>query len=220
MKCVFCQKEKIKKISFDNLFSKKEDMYLCEECKKQININATNIGDYTLYYFGDYDFFKEIIYKIKYYGAIHEAEKFSGIFKLFFKNFRFDLVTIVPINNTRKYSRGFDHIAQLCNVCNVKYTDVLKCDYREKQSKLHKKREKHKFRIIDNLNFEKYPKRILIIDDVITSGNTLISCAEVLKERFPDAEICFLTLAKSYKKCDVFTVRIFLFCGIIYKLKK
>ena len=45
MKCVFCQKEKIKKISFDNLFSKKEDMYLCEECKKQININATNIGD-------------------------------------------------------------------------------------------------------------------------------------------------------------------------------
>jgi len=103
----------------------------------------------------------------------------------------------VPINNTRKYTRGFDHIAQLCNVCNVKYTNTLQCDYREKQSKLHKKREKHKFRIIDNLNFEKYPKRILIIDDVITSGNTLISCAEVLKERFPDAEICFLTLAKS-----------------------
>ena len=116
---------------------------------------------------------------------------------MFFKKYKFNLVTIVPINNTRKYSRGFDHIAQLCNVCNVKYTDTLQCDYREKQSKLHKKREKHKFRIIDNLNFEKYPKRILIIDDVITSGNTLISCAEVLKERFPDAEICFLTLAKS-----------------------
>lgn len=197
MKCVFCQKEEIKRINFDNLFSKKEDIYFCDECKKQININTMNIGEYTLYYFGDYEFFKEIIYKIKYYGAIHEAEKFSGIFRLFFKNFRFDLVTIVPINNTRKYSRGFDHIAQLCKACNIKYTDTLKCDYREKQSKLHKKREKHKFSIIDNLNLEKYPKKILLIDDVITSGNTLESCAKVLNDRFPDAEISFLTIAKS-----------------------
>ena len=197
MKCMYCKKEIVEKLSFNNVFSKEDSLVLCEECKYNIDINITELAEYTLYYFGDYEFLKEVIYNIKYSGAIHKAERFRELFSLFFKKYKFNLVTIVPINNTRKYSRGFDHIAQLCNVCNVKYTDTLQCDYREKQSKLHKKREKHKFRIIDNLNFEKYPKRILIIDDVITSGNTLISCAEVLKERFPDAEICFLTLAKS-----------------------
>ena len=141
---MYCKKEIVEKLSFNNVFSKKNSLVLCEECKYNIDINITELAEYTLYYFGDYEFLKEIIYNIKYSGAIHKAERFRELFSLFFKKY-----------------------------------------------------EKHKFRIIDNLNFEKYPKRILIIDDVITSGNTLISCAEVLKERFPDAEICFLTLAKS-----------------------
>ena len=197
MKCMYCKKEILEKLSFSSLFSKKDSLVLCEECKYNIDINISEIDGYTLYYFGSYDFLKDVIYKIKYSGAIHEAEKFRELFSLFFKKYRFNLITIVPINNTRNYIRGFNQISQICNVCDVRYIDTLQCDYREKQSKLHKKREKHKFSFIDNLDFEKYPKRILIIDDVITSGNTLISCAEVLEERFPDAEICFLTLAKS-----------------------
>ena len=71
---MYCKKEIVEKLSFNNVFSKKDSLVLCEECKYNIDINITELAEYTLYYFGDYEFLKEIIYNIKYSGAIHEAE--------------------------------------------------------------------------------------------------------------------------------------------------
>lgn len=64
MKCMYCKKEIVEKLSFNNVFSKKDSLVLCEECKYNIDINITELAEYTLYYFGDYEFLKEIIYII------------------------------------------------------------------------------------------------------------------------------------------------------------
>ena len=56
MKCSFCSLEIKKKLGFDTLFAKKEDFYLCASCREHIDINVLGVGEYTLYYFADYEF--------------------------------------------------------------------------------------------------------------------------------------------------------------------
>ncbi|MGX7112291.1 ComF family protein [Gemella cuniculi] len=203
MKCEFCRDNIKEVLSFENIFSKKEKLILCNNCKKYLDINIITVGEYELYYFCDYEFVKEIIYKIKYFGDVQSAIKFKILFNKFFELYNFDLVTIVPSNNTRKYIRGFNHIEEICKLCDVKFESTLACDYREKQSKLHKKRTIHNFEVLTEFkqNSKEF-KNILIMDDIFTSGNTLVSCAKKLEQYLPNLKISFLTLAKSGEKMD------------------
>ena len=79
MKCSFCSLEIKKKLGFDTLFAKKEDLYLCASCKEHIDINVLEVGEYTLYYFADYEFLKDEIYSIKYFGDVACAVKFKNL---------------------------------------------------------------------------------------------------------------------------------------------
>ena len=197
MECSFCKKEIKEKLGFKNVFSKKESFILCESCKKVLNINIEHLGEYTLYYFADYEFLKDSIYAIKYGGDVEECLKYRSLFAKFFEEYNFDLVTLVPANNERKIIRSFDHIEQLCILCNVKFEKILDTDYRPKQAKLHKQRVGHPFYTLFHYESDLSISKVLIIDDIFTSGNTLLSCAKPLKELFPNSEISFLVLAKS-----------------------
>ena len=124
MECSFCKKEIKEKLGFKNVFSKKESFILCESCKKVLNINIEQLGEYTLYYFADYEFLKDSIYAIKYGGDVEECLKYKSLFRKFFEEYNFDLITIVPANNERKVILSFDHIEQLCTLCNVKFEKI------------------------------------------------------------------------------------------------
>lgn len=196
MKCSFCSLETKKKLGFDTLFAKKEDCYLCNICREHIDINVLEVGEYTLYYFADYEFLKDEIYSIKYFGDVACVTKFKSLFLRFFSLNNFDLVTIVPANEIREIIRGFDHIEQICKICGVKFVKFLESEYREKQSKLHKKRMENRYHFLnDNLDL-KGIETLLIIDDVYTSGNTLLGCARTIHKAYPDIKISFLTLSK------------------------
>lgn len=197
MECSFCKKEIKEKLGFKNVFSKRESFVLCESCERVLNINIEQLGGYTLYYFSDYEFLKDSIYAIKYGGDVGECLKYKSLFRKFFEEYNFDLVTIVPANNERKIIRSFDHIEQLCTLCNVKFEKILDTNYRPKQAKLHKQRVEHSFYTLSYFESDLSISKLLIIDDVFTSGNTLLSCTKPLKELFPNAEISFLVLAKS-----------------------
>lgn len=196
MRCSFCNKDIKEKLSFKTIFEDNKGRSLCSECLKHLNINEIELVGYRLYYFADYDFLKDTIYKIKYFGDVRQVRKFKGLLTQFFSLNRFDLVITVPVNNTRKYIRGFDHIEQLCMLNNIEYKNILTTDYREKQARLHKKREEHKV-YIKNIIELGNAKRVLIIDDVVTSGNTLLSCAKALENEFEEIEISFLVLARA-----------------------
>lgn len=196
MKCSFCSLEIKKKLGFDTLFAKKEDCYLCNSCREHIDINVLELGEYTLYYFADYEFLKDEIYSIKYFGDVACATKFKNLFERFFSLRKFDLVTIVPANEIREIIRGFDHIEQICKICGVKFVKLLESEYREKQSKLHKKRMENRYRLLNGDLDLKGIETLLIIDDVYTSGNTLLGCARTIHKAYPDIKISFLTLSK------------------------
>ena len=173
MKCSFCSLETKKKLGFDTLFAKKEEFYLCNSCREHIDINVLEVGGYTLYYFADYEFLKDEIYSIKYFGDVACAVKFKNLLDKFFSLNNFDLVTIVPANEIREIIRGFDHIEQVCKLCGVNYKKILSCDYRKKQSKLHKERKENRYHLLCGESVLESVGSVLIIDDIYIRAEIL-----------------------------------------------
>lgn len=196
MNCSFCGLEIMSKLGFDTIFKTKEKFRLCAECKEHLDINVLEVGEYTLYYFSDYEFVKDDIYSIKYFGDVACALKFKNLFKRFLSLNIFDLITIVPANEIRKIIRGFDHVEQICRICDINFEKILGCEYREKQAKLHKERRENKYYILPTVSKMEKVRTLLIIDDIFTSGNTLLGCAKTIKEVYPEVNISFLTLSK------------------------
>ena len=196
MNCSFCGSEIRSKLGFDTIFKTKEKFQLCAECKEHLDINVLEVGEYTLYYFSDYEFVKDDIYSIKYFGDVACALKFKNLFKRFLSLNIFDLITIVPANEIRKIIRGFDHIEQICRIWDINFEKTLGCEYREKQAKLHKERRENKYYILPTVSKMEKVRTLLIIDDIFTSGNTLLGCAKTIKEVYPEVNISFLTLSK------------------------
>ena len=196
MNCSFCGSEIRSKLGFDTIFKTKEKFQLCAECKVHLDINVLEVGEYTLYYFSDYEFFKDDIYSIKYFGDVACALKFKNLFKQFLSLNKFDLITIVPANEIREIIRGFDHIEQLCKMCDINFEKILGCEYREKQAKLHRERRENKYYILPNGQNLETVRSMLIVDDIFTSGKTLLGCAKTIRELYPKINISFLTLSK------------------------
>lgn len=196
MNCSFCGLEIMSKLGFDTIFKTKEKFRLCAECKEHLDINVLEVGEYTLYYFSDYEFVKDDIYSIKYFGDVACALKFKNLFKQFLSLNTFELITIVPANEIREIIREFDHIEQICRICDINFEKILGCEYREKQAKLHKERRENKYYILPTVSKMEKVRTLLIIDDIFTSGNTLLGCAKTIKEVYPEINISFLTLSK------------------------
>ena len=196
MNCSFCGVKIGDKLGFDTIFKTKEKFRLCAECKEHLDINVLEVGEYTLYYFSDYEFVKDDIYSIKYFGDVACALKFKNLFEQFLSLNTFELITIVPANEVRETIRGFDHIEQLCRLCDINFEKILGCEYREKQAKLHKERRENKYYILPTVSKMEKVRTLLIIDDIFTSGNTLLGCAKTIKEVYPEINISFLTLSK------------------------
>lgn len=201
MKCGYCKNVIKIELNFKTLFQKQDNRF-CEECKQFLGIYHNLVLDkYNHYYFANYDHIKEDIYNIKYFGDVEIASKYKLLFSEFFKKRKFDLVTIAPTNKIREAIRGFNQVAIICELCNVNYTDIFFTHYREKQAKLHKERTEHQVFVRDSeVERIKSAKKILIIDDIFTSGKTLVSLATELKSINSDVLIEFLTLAKTNLK--------------------
>jgi len=113
----------------------------------------------------------------------------------------FDMIIPVPLHPSRQRDRGYNQAELLARplaaICGELRTDVLKRSKKTKQqSKLRiTKRESNlmdAFSAVENLE----GKRILLVDDVVTTGSTLCSCAKTLKKAGA-AQVCAVTLAGS-----------------------
>lgn len=196
MKCLYCEKTYSEKITFNNLFTKHYS--LCSACKNTLTINYYEHNNIKLYYFAEYEEIKNIIYNIKYFGDVQSAQKFKYHFELFFENNCFDTITVAPTNIVRESIRGFNPSSIILKLVNIPYIDIFQTKYREKQAKLHQKRTIHNVSIAkDRIEKIKNIKKLLIFDDIYTSGKTLNSLANCIRTVNPNIEIIFLTLAKT-----------------------
>lgn len=184
----------------------------CPECKNeldnlQIDCCASHLK--SVYALGIFDEnFQELIHHFKYKGKI-SLGKSIGL-RLAEELRKQDLSEIayiipVPLHKVRKRERGFNQSEILAEILGVELN--LKVDKSvlsrirntKDQTKLSEEERKQNvtgaFKVQDELQILK-DKKIILVDDVITTGATLKECAQVLKQAGAQ-KILGVTIAKA-----------------------
>ena len=167
------------------------------------------------------NYYKDIFFLYKYQGIIRNlilSYKFkdkSYLYKTFSKcmlknknlcNFlkSYDIIIPVPLHQKRKMERGYNQSAliakQIAKNLRLRYYDILikTKNTKPQSSKNLKERKKSVVGIykIKNSTLVK-EKRVVIFDDIYTTGSTLKECKKVLLE-CGVKKVGLLTLAKDY----------------------
>ncbi|MFN3691505.1 MAG: ComF family protein [Fervidobacterium sp.] len=157
-----------------------------------------------IYYHGLYKGkLREFILSYKFRNHHSLAREFSQMLYETIRNqsIYFDIITYVPATKSAKHKRGYDHMRliakQLSKLTNKPYINLLLAVRETDQLKTENRQEavKGKFKIneqkLKNLIKEKSEhlntrekiekKKILLIDDVYTTGSTIKECINTLK---------------------------------------
>lgn len=193
---------------------------LCNKCKvkleKEFEFKTDNYKeDKTKNFIEHYYFFKyenlirTQILAIKFQEKSYIYKTIAYFLKNMQKSFenlkKYDIIIVVPISNQRKKERGYNQsyliakeISKLIKVPIVKKI-LYKIKNTEPQSTLNKKqREENAKGVYKVYNSTKiHNKKILIIDDIYTTGNTVNECANMLIQKgVQKSNIGVLTIAK------------------------
>lgn len=162
-----------------------------------------------LFFFGDEAGYKHILHEIKYNGNLQLGENFGRMLGTRLKEATWagniDMVLPVPLHWRRRWSRGYNQAAviaaQVAQVLNAPTrTDILR---RTRHTGTQTKMSVYQKTINMKGAFEaalpddaEGIRHVLIIDDVFTTGNTLLACFIALREVFPQpVRISVATLA-------------------------
>ena len=115
----------------------------------------------------------------------------------------YDIIGAVPIHKKRKNERGYNQSELIAkeisrNIKELKYGKILrKIKNNERQSSLSKDKRNQNVKgvyQIENIQIIK-GKKVILFDDIYTTGSTVEECSKVLKANNAK-EIMILTLAK------------------------
>lgn len=125
------------------------------------------------------------------------AEKIAVQIQRMYGNQKFDVVTSVPISAKRRKSRGYNQSELIARAVagrlNLSYQDYLvKVKDNQEQHKLNEKeRRKNVCGVYEPLHQKELTgKKILLIDDIVTTGATLCECALVLLQNGAQEVVC------------------------------
>lgn len=201
-----------------------------EKRKRLVFAKSVKKGLEQSYIFGisdlDKTYFDDHIYLLSYEGMVRDkllSYKFgdkSYIYKTFSRivvndkkvcNFLkgYDIITEVPIHRKRKSIRGYNQSTLIAreiskNIENIKYGSFLKkIKDNNRQSELSEEERKDNVKNVYEVNDKDliFNKKVVLFDDIYTTGNTVNECAKVLKEAGA-SEVLVLTLAKTKKEKD------------------
>ena len=183
------------------------DEYKNSKIENQNELENKKYFNEHLYIFLYQGIIRRIILKYKFQEEAYLYKTFVN-FLLKNENFfekikKYDTIVPVPISKKRKKERGYNQseliakeIAIACNLeleteCLFKIKNIIE------QSKLNKEeRRKNIQGVYDLVNKGKlYKKKILLVDDIYTTGSTVNECARVLRKARPN-KIGVFTLAK------------------------
>lgn len=143
---------------------------------------------------------RKAILDFKFHGKKQYAESFAKVMAegitARYKENAFDIVTCVPISKKRLKSRGYNqseviarHIAKCLG---AEYLDTIeKTVHNREQHSLSLEQRKTNIMGVYRLCTDKIKsKRVLLIDDIVTSGNTLSECVKTINPSQPSMLIC------------------------------
>ncbi|GLB60203.1 ComF family protein [Cytobacillus sp. NCCP-133] len=142
------------------------------------------------------DFLKEAIARYKFRGDYILARAFSPFIKSKLQTLDFDLLVPIPLSSERLYERGFNQSAALIREAGFTAAEMLKRTHAEKQSKKARNERIHLQQVFQRIaDHDAENKKIILIDDIYTTGSTLYHAAKILKEAGA-ASVCSLTIAR------------------------
>ncbi len=194
---------------------------LCEDCKiklkklEHFNIDSYNKKDIYfnehIYLFQYENFIREQIINYKFNNKPYYYMTFEKIFinnKKICDNLKsYDIIISVPMHNKKKRERGYNQTEIIAKQLskdvekqgtNLKYVNSLnKTKNNTAQSLLNKKQRIENAKNAYSINETEIikNKRILIFDDIFTTGSTANECAKILK-KYTNKKIGVLTIAK------------------------
>ena len=174
---------------------------LCKKCEIKLN----NIAKVKIDEYNDRNF-KKHLYIFKYEGIIKERlikfkfrEK-AYVYKVFanflIKNKKvcrflksYDIIIPVPIHYNRKVTRGYNQSAliarELAKKLNIKYEDKVlfkNVNNKPQSTKNKEDRVENVIGVYCTKNEEQiYNKKIILLDDIYTTGSTVNECCKILK---------------------------------------
>ncbi len=178
-----------------------------EKIKIEKNLQERKYFNEHLYIFEYEGIIRRIILKYKFEDKAYLYKTFVN-FLLKNKNFfefikKYDTIIPVPISRKRRALRGYNQseliVKEIANFTNLK--EESDCLFKIKnvieQSKLNKEeRQKNIQGVYELRNKEKlYKNKILLVDDIYTTGSTVNECSKVLRGAKPK-QIGIFTIAK------------------------
>jgi len=199
--CLGCKKEGFwicpecfAKINFFERFScpicekRLPDGKICENCRRKTKLNR--FFSATKY---ENPLIKEAVLKLKYEFVKNLAIPLSVPINNFLRQLSFDsdfLIVPIPLHKSRKRWRGFNQAEEMAKEISkeIKIPMISENLFRVKKTlsqvemKDHQKRSENMQNAFDIKNPKIFQnKKILLIDDVYTSGATMEECAKMLK---------------------------------------
>ena len=178
-----------------------------EKIKIEKNLQERKYFNEHLYIFEYEGIIRRIILKYKFQDKAYLYKTFVN-FLLKNKNFfefikKYDTIIPVPISRKRRAVRGYNQseliVKEIANFTNLKEESdcLFKIKNVMEQSKLNKEeRQKNIQGVYELRNKEKlYKKKILLVDDIYTTGSTVNECSKVLRGAKPK-QIGIFTIAK------------------------
>ncbi len=149
----------------------------------------------------------ESIKRFKFRGRKEYAECLTNFmldtFNIYYKDKKFDYITAVPLHSSRKRERGYNQAEilskKLGKGINITYKNLLKKDKinLQQHSLSYDQREENVKGVYSTKNKDIINgSKILICDDVITTGSTLRECCRVLYENGAEEVFC-ITIAST-----------------------
>lgn len=154
---------------------------LCNDCVRwEADPDWKGYLDQNVSLFQYNDFLKEVIARFKFRGDYIIAKAFSEPLKQELSKLSFDFLVPIPLSEERLYERGFNQAEALLTLAGYTPAPLLTRLHSEKQSKKSRTERIHVpqvFQVSENVS-----GRILLVDDIYTTGSTLRHAAKILKE--------------------------------------
>lgn len=199
--CKLC----FEKIHFNGINALIKNRMICQKCYNGFELinKKEYINGIEVRYLYEYnDFLKKNIYLLKGCYDIELKDMFLDrwkyILRLIYKGY---LLVPVPSYFESDNKRGFNHVEEIFSSLKLKSNKCLKKTKDIKQANLSKnQREKiDKVLIIENGEILK-GKKVLIVDDIYTTGSTLNACINLVRKYYPKVLKCLILCKKTSKK--------------------
>ena len=158
---------------------KKSTETSCEDCQEWER-KGKNVNHKALYYYNEE--MKEYFRKYKFQGDQLLACLFAEEVKVALKKYKGYTIVPIPLSDERNEKRGFNQVTAILEAARIPYQDLLKKKNTKAQSQKNKKERLKTEQAFERKELENksWPEKIMIMDDIYTTGATIERAKEML----------------------------------------